>query len=185
MSALSIPIAEAHAQRYEALLRLANVIGTCSDCDTAADALVKAVREVISFDYLQLVAFENDTRDVAWHVLDSKGRRREIPLADVALEDAPIEWVYESQQVLVTTDWSAETRFSKHREFLNSLGVASTCALPLARGQRRLGAISVGSSFPDAFPEDEVRFLSLVASQISLAIDAAVNFYCAVADGMA
>jgi formate hydrogenlyase transcriptional activator len=177
MSALSVTITEEYAQRYEALLRLANVIGTCSDRETAADVLVKALREVIPFDYLQLVTFESDTGTVAWHLLYSNGRRQERPLADVAGDDTPIEWVYESQQVLVTTDWRAETRFAKHGEFLNELGIASTCALPLARGQRRLGVMSVGSSYPRAFPEDEVRFLSLVADQISLAIDAAANFY--------
>jgi formate hydrogenlyase transcriptional activator len=49
--------------------------------------------------------------------------------------------------------------------------------LPLARGERRLGALSIGSTRPHAYPEEEVRFLSLVADQIALAIDAAVNFY--------
>jgi formate hydrogenlyase transcriptional activator len=37
--------------------------------------------------------------------------------------------------------------------------------------------LSIGRSRPGAYPEDEVRFLSLVADQIALAIDAAVNFY--------
>src|SRR5258708_16388311 len=35
----------------------------------------------------------------------------------------------------------------------------------------------MGRSHPHAFPEEEQRFLSLVADQIALAIDAAVNFY--------
>jgi formate hydrogenlyase transcriptional activator len=85
--------------------------------------------------------------------------------------------VHETQQVLVTSDWREEERFRKHGEFLNQLGIASTCVLPLARGERRLGVLSIGSSRPDAYSEDEVRFLSLVADQIALAIDAAVNFY--------
>jgi formate hydrogenlyase transcriptional activator len=35
----------------------------------------------------------------------------------------------------------------------------------------------VGSSQPYAFPDDEVRFLTIAADQVALAIDAAVNFY--------
>ena len=177
MSALSVTISGEDAQRYEALLRATNAIGTCSDCDTAADVLVQALREVISFDYLQLVAFENDTRTVAWHLLYSNGTRQSVPLADVVVEGTPIEWVHESQRALVTADWNEETRFAKHGESLNELGIAATWVLPLARGQRRLGVLSIGRSRPDAYPEDEVRFLSLVADQIALAIDAAVNFY--------
>jgi len=177
MSTLSATISEEYTQRYEALLRATNAIGTCTNCDTAADTLVKTLLEVIPFDYLQLVAFETDTETVDWHVLYSNGRRHDLALADVDLEDTPIAWVHKSQQALVTADWGDELRFAKHGEFLNELGIACTCVLPLARGQRRLGVMSVGRSRPNAYPEDELRFLSLVADQIALAIDAAVNFY--------
>src|ERR1700729_424644 len=177
MSTLSVTISEANTQRYEALLRAANAIGTCSDCDTAADVLVQTLLEIVSFDYLELVAFENDTRTVAWHLLYSNGARQTSPLADVVVEGTPIEWVRDSQRALVTADWSEETRFAKHGEYLTGLGIASTCMLPLARGPRRLGVLSIGSSQPDAYPEDDVGFLSLMADQIALAIDAAVNFY--------
>ena len=98
--------------------------------------LVKTLLEVVPFDYLQLVAFENDTKTVAWHLLYSNGSKaRCSPEADVVLDDTPIAWVHESQQALVTADWSEETRFAKHGEFLNELGIASTCVLPLARGR--------------------------------------------------
>jgi formate hydrogenlyase transcriptional activator len=177
MGTLSATLSQEDTQRYEALLRATNAIGTCSDCDAAADVLVQALREVIPFDYLELVAFEQDTRTVSWHLLCSNGARQRLPLADVIVEGTPIEWVHESQRALVTADWSEETRFAKHRESLNEVGIASSCVLPLSRGQRRLGVLSVGRSLPDAYPEDEVRFLSLVADQIALAIDAAVNFY--------
>ncbi len=176
MSTLSATISEEYT-RYETLLRAANAIGTCSDCDTAADVVVQALCEVITFDYLQLITFANDARTVAWQLLYANGARQSPPSADVVLEGTPIEWVHESQQALVTADWKEETRFAKYGESLNELGIASTCVLPLARGQRRLGVLSIGRSDSDAYPEDEVRFLSLVADQIALAIDAAVNFY--------
>jgi formate hydrogenlyase transcriptional activator len=176
MGTLAATISEIHTQRYEALLRATNAIGTCSDCDAAADVLLKTLLEVVPFDYLQLVAFESDTKTVGWHLLYSNGRRHDVPKADVVLDDTPLAWVHESQQALVTTDWRAEARFAKHGEFLNELGIASTCVLPLARGERRLGALSFGSTHLHAYPEEEVRFLSLVADQIALAIDAAVNF---------
>src|SRR6202451_4201484 len=177
MVALAVSISEAYSQRYEALLRATSAIGTCNDCDSATDVLLKTLLEVVPSDYLQLVAFEGETRAVAWHLLYSNGTKRDLPLDDVILEDTPTEWVHESQQALVTTDWRAEPRFSKHGEFLNQLHIASTCALPLARGERRLGVLSVGRAQAHAYPEEEVRFLSLVADQIALAIDAAVNFY--------
>jgi hypothetical protein len=44
-------------QRHEALLRTASVIA--NDCDATKDVLVKELREVISCDYLHVVALED------------------------------------------------------------------------------------------------------------------------------
>jgi formate hydrogenlyase transcriptional activator len=177
MSASALTISEAYSQRYEVLLRATNAIGTCTDCDSATDGVLKTLLEVVPCDYLQVVAFEGETRAVAWHLLYSNGTKHDLPLADVVVDDTPLDWVHGSQQALVTTDWSTEPRFREHREFLHQHGIASTCTLPLARGERRLGVLSLGSARPHAYPDDEVRFLSLVADQVALAIDAAVNFY--------
>ncbi|HWO35329.1 MAG TPA: GAF domain-containing protein, partial [Candidatus Acidoferrum sp.] len=177
MSTLSATLSGEYTQRYEALLRAANAIGTCDDCDAAADMLIQSLREVIPFEYLQLIAFENETTTIGWHLLYSSGARQRLLSEDVVVEGTPIEWVHESRQALVTSDWNAETRFPEHAKGLSGLGIASTCVLPLVRGQRRLGVLSVGRSHLDAYSEDEVRFLALVADQIALAIDAAVNFY--------
>jgi formate hydrogenlyase transcriptional activator len=177
MSALQAIDLEPSTRRYEALLRAANAIARCDDCDTAADVLTKELREVIEFDYLQLVAFENGTNTVGWHLLNSFGQRKKTPVTDVVSEGTPIAWVYEFQQPLITSDWSRETQFPKHGQFLAELGIRSTCALPLARGRRRLGVLEIGSARPHAHSEDDLKFLSLVADQLALAVDAATNLY--------
>ncbi|HZD96180.1 MAG TPA: sigma 54-interacting transcriptional regulator, partial [Candidatus Sulfotelmatobacter sp.] len=84
---------------------------------------------------------------------------------------------HESQQPFVAYDWGQEQRFPRHREFLNQLGIISTCSLPLARGVRRLGVLSLGSMSAGAYPEEEMRFLQLVADQLALVLDAALNFH--------
>src|SRR5580700_7726336 len=98
MSTLSATISEEYTQRYEALLRATNAIGTCSDCDTAADVLIEALREVIPFDYLQLVTFESDTAAIEWHLLYSNGARQNLHSTDVIVEGTPIDWVHAAQQ---------------------------------------------------------------------------------------
>ncbi|MGC1229103.1 MAG: GAF domain-containing protein, partial [Candidatus Sulfotelmatobacter sp.] len=140
---MSPTISEEYTQRYEALLRATNAIGTCRDCDTAADMLIQALREVVSFDYLQLVTFEDQTSTVEWHLLYSNGARQNLHLTDIVVQGTPILWVHESQQPLVTADWSEETRFPEHAEFLDELSITATCVLPLRRGQRRLGVLSL------------------------------------------
>jgi formate hydrogenlyase transcriptional activator len=175
MSAVPVTLSEAYTQRYEALLRATNAIGTCSDCDTAGDQLIHALRDVVPFDYLEVVAFENETDRVDWHLLFSNGRKQE-PTEGLAA-DSPTAWVHQTQQHVVSPEWALETRFARHREFFQQCGIRSTCSLPMRRGDRRLGVLTVGNARPYAYPEDEIRFLCLVADQLSLAIDAAVNFY--------
>jgi hypothetical protein len=52
--------------RYEALLRAGRSIATCNDCENAGNELSRQLREIISFDYLQVVAFNAETDAVQW-----------------------------------------------------------------------------------------------------------------------
>jgi len=163
-------------QRYLALLQAANAIATCNDCSSASNTLIEKLHEVTPFDCLHLVAFDKDTNATCWSLLEVDGKRIEVG-TEVGFEDCPLRWVHETGEPLTIVDWSQETRFEKYRTFLAELGIASTCTLPLIRGPRRLGVLSVGRFYPNAYDAEEVRFLGIVAGQVGLAIDAAVNFY--------
>src|SRR5215472_11794114 len=168
---------ETHAQRYQALLRMAKALAVCEDCKHAGEVLVSQLGEVASFDYLHAVAYDTTTQAVAWEVLHANGQTLDVSDRYGFLREAPTDWVYQSGQVLVTDDWSSETDFPQYRDFLSRLDIVSTCSLPLARGKRRLGVLTFGSSRPGAYPENERRFLELVADQLSLVLDAAANFH--------
>jgi len=165
--------------RYEALFRVTKAIAECADSDHMADTFTRRLREVIALDYLQFVGFDPETGTPACHLLEGNGQRSHYSSLPGSLEEGPIAWVHEHQEPLVINDWFAETSFPAHREFLLELGVASTCTLPVVNGRRRVGVLSVGSSLPHAYPNDEVRFLSLVAGHVGLAIDAAVSLQSA------
>ena len=165
-------------ERYLALLRAANEIATCSDCSTASDTLVKKLREVTAFDYLHVIAFDKETNAACWALLDVNGERIDASSDNAfSLAESPFPWVHESSRPLVTLDWSRATRFQKYGLFLAGFGILSTCTLPLTRGARRLGVLSLGRHYPNAYDGEEIHFLGLVAEQIGLAIDAAVNFF--------
>jgi formate hydrogenlyase transcriptional activator len=177
MSTLSAISPETHTDRYEALLRMAKAMAVCCDCESAADALITELHRIIPFDYLHLVAFENGSQAVSWEVLHADGKTLDVSDRDGFLRDAPISRVHESQQPHVTADWGRESTYPAYKEFLEQLGIVSTCSLPLARGQRRLGVLSLGSSLPQAYSEEETRFLAMVVDQLALVLDAAVNFH--------
>ena len=69
----------------------------------------------------------------------------------------------------------AETRFPAVAEMLTNRGIRSVCAVPLTTVHGRLGGLAVGS-LEAAYSKEEVSFLSLVANQVALAVDDALNF---------
>ena len=160
--------------RYEALLRAGRSIATCNDCENAGRELSRHLREIIFFDYLQVVVFNAQTDAVEWQLLEVNGERLNVLPGD---QDTPLVCAHKRQELYLVDDWSRETQFSLYKQFLGQHGIASTCALPLNRGSRRLGVISVGSRRPHSYSDEEVDFLRMVADQVALAIDAAVNLY--------
>src|SRR5438132_4874284 len=119
-----------------------------------------------------------DSGKLGWRLFDVNGTKRQFPEAELPLNDIELTAarVHETGQPLVIGDWNNETRFPSLKEFLTRLGIVSTCALPLVRGERRLGIFEIGSRQPNAYCAEEVAFLSVAADQVALAIDAAVNF---------
>jgi formate hydrogenlyase transcriptional activator len=163
--------------RYLALLQAANAIATCSDCEMTSQTLVKKLHELTYFDFLQVLAFDKDTGQPCWSLLEASGKKLEPPPDTLPVEDSPVEWVHNSGQPLTILDWRRELRFQRYGKFLAEFNVGSTCTLPLVRGSRRLGVLTLGRFYPHGYDQAEIRFLGLVADQMGLAIDAAVNFF--------
>src|SRR5207245_93502 len=55
-------------------------------------------------------------------------------------------------------------------------GLQSVCAFPLSTAHRQLGSLVIASVYRNAYSREEVRFCSLVANQIALAMDDAINY---------
>jgi len=174
-SAYALPRIE--EERYLALLRAANAIAGCGDCDAASGMLLERLHEVTQFEFLHVVALDKDTKLPCWSLLEANRKRIDGPPAEHFLQNSPIHTAHQSGEAVTIANWAEETRFEKYGQFLSGLGIFSTCTLPLVRGSRRLGVMSFGRAHANAYDDEEMGFLGLVADQIGLAIDAAVNFY--------
>jgi formate hydrogenlyase transcriptional activator len=164
------------AGRYEALLRASKAIATCHDCQTFEERFGNELRHVVAFDYLYVIVFEESAKTVQWRFLEAAGRRVDIPAADLPVERTTSEWVHEHQQPLVIADWGRETRFPAFKRVLTALRIRSTCTVPMTTARRRLGVFGVGRMRPNAYSGEEVRFLSLVADHVALALGSALSF---------
>jgi formate hydrogenlyase transcriptional activator len=163
------------AGRIEALLQAAKAICSAGDLRHNVETFVRELHSVVNFQYLFISNCAEDANEAKW-MLEANGRRSKHTESAFPLEDCTGLWVYQKQQELVIEDWSRERRFPRMREFLGELGIVSTCTLPMLRPDRRIGVLEFGSSLPDAYGQDEIVFLSLVADQLSLVLEAGVNF---------
>ncbi|MFB3902544.1 MAG: sigma 54-interacting transcriptional regulator [Acidobacteriota bacterium] len=162
------------ADRYEALFRVSQAISAHRDPRELFSALADELREVIRFEFIGVAQYEQATSRATW-LLSQCDEAREDPPSECAPEQTLACWVYQQQRPLVIPFVEDELRFPRMTEWLRGCGIRSACALPLTTVHRRLGILALGSRHPDAYSEDEVSFLSLVANQVALAIDDALN----------
>ncbi|MGA3185720.1 MAG: sigma 54-interacting transcriptional regulator [Bryobacteraceae bacterium] len=158
--------------RYRALIRIAQAIRGHRDPKELFDLLTRELRGALPFD--GIVQFDEAANKIHWnHCGPPHSHADHAPLDP---EDTIPWWVYHNQQPLLIRDAGRETRFPAMMAMFRSYGIRSACAVPLTTAHRRLGSLVIASEIRDAYSDEDVLFFSLVADQIALATDDALNF---------
>jgi formate hydrogenlyase transcriptional activator len=162
--------------RYEALLRASTAIAAYRDSQAVVERFAKELQHFLDFDYVLITVIDEATHQISTRLFQAFGAEENIVLPDFQPDETPSGWVYDHQKPIVVSDWLGEARYPRLRDYLMQFKIRSSCVLPLTTRHRRVGAFAVGVARPNAYCEDEVRFLSLVADHIALAVDSALNF---------
>jgi formate hydrogenlyase transcriptional activator len=162
--------------RYEALIRVSQAISAHRDPEKLFPALADELRRIIHFDSIGIVQYDEAGNEVEWHLAERCKQMGGGRCPDIPQEETITWWVYQHQEALVLPCLDRETRFPRMVDLIKRCGMRSGCALPLTTVHRRLGVLWLGNAEPDAYSEEDVFFLSLVADQIALATDDALNF---------
>jgi formate hydrogenlyase transcriptional activator len=162
---------QALASRYESLIRLAEAIRSHQDQKDLFQFLADELLNVVPFD--AMAQFDHAGNRVNWHF--SEAYCTAIgQVSDIPNEETVAWWVHQTQQPLVIQVADEEVRFHRTIEALRKKGLRSLCAFPLSTVHQRLGSLVFASEIAGAYSPEEVRFLSLVAGQIALAMDDAL-----------
>src|SRR6202166_48957 len=161
-------------ERYEALLRVSQTLISIRSSEELFRLLAHELRAVVNFYVMGVGIYDEKAHQMRTTSYGEPGVPLQAP--KFAPEETFSWWVYQHQQPLIIASLEAETRFPAVAEMLKNRGVRSVCALPLTTVHRRLGGLAVGSLEADAYSTEEVSFLSLVANQVALAVDDALNF---------
>src|ERR1700738_5361123 len=161
-------------KRYEALLRVSQNLISIRSSEELFSILARELRAVVDFYVMGVGIYDEKAHEMKTTSYGEPGVPLQAP--KFAPEETFSWWVYQHQQPLIIPSLDAETRFPAVAEMLKNRGVRSVCALPLTTVHRRLGGLAVGSTEADAYSKEEVSFLSIVANQVALAVDDALNF---------
>ena len=173
--ALPTALESSHATRYEALFRVSEAISSYRDPTELFHALAGELSKVVHFDGLGVVQYDEAGNRTKWHLAE-RCRCPEASSAEVPPEEAMILWVHQNQESIVISSVDDEIRFPPAMDQLRKCGIQSGCVLPLATAHRRLGCLIIVSEQTNAYSDEEVSFLSLVANQVAVAMDDALNF---------
>jgi formate hydrogenlyase transcriptional activator len=162
---------EALASRYEALIRLAEVIRSKPEEEDLFETLVSELHQVVPFDGISQL--DPGANRVRWQFLEPYKENLEAMRAVSAIprDESASWWVYRNQQPIMIRVGDGGTRFPRSVSWLAKIGLRSLYALPLSTAHRQLGSLTFTSHLDDAYSTEDQRFLSLVADKIALAMD--------------
>ena len=160
-------------QRYQALLLISEALSTCHGPGELSRILAEQLRELISFNYLDVLIFKENSNEVQWHVVGEG----QSAYPNVPIEEAAGWHVYHTQEPLFIADWSTDVRFPGLRQLLEKRGlrIDSVIRVPLTTARRRLGTLGISSQSRNAYRSEDVSFLQLLLGGVALAMDDEFN----------
>jgi len=166
-------------KQYRALLEVGEAIVSQRDLPALFRDLATRLHCVVRFDYLGLNLHDRATDTLRLQLLEppdpSIPPGLPLPEADAAT------WVWRNRQPVILSSLAEAEQWQDYHRWAQRHGMNSLCVLPLTTARHRLGAICFAYNEPDAYASDEVDFLRLVASQVAVAVDNAVNYELALA----
>src|SRR6201993_643238 len=167
------PITEVQrdCHRYEAVMRISEVIAACREPDELARTLADEISKFLRFDHLYFVVLEANSSQIeclAW----GKGP---LPVSDLPMEDTPTWHAMASNEPQHTADWDIEERYPRFRPWAKKLGLGSSVRVPLTTPHRRLGVFGIIRDTVNPFNEEEISFLHLIGRVVAFALDDGLN----------
>jgi formate hydrogenlyase transcriptional activator len=149
-------------------LELRELIGVISDC----------LREVIHCDAFWMSLIDPESGQLRVYALDPKFNKDALAYDGklVPLEDTLAEKAIKSLQTLLFTRADLESSPSPVVQRIAAQGIRSSCLAPLISRGRAIGVISMASLRENAFAQEDADLLTLVAGQIAIAVENALNF---------
>jgi PAS domain S-box-containing protein len=165
------------AQRYEALLRLSEVLSQCRELEDLTTILAEELREFLAFLQFYIVLYNENSDEVERAVV---GREKNIiaTTAGVPDQELPSWHAYNTQEPFLIHDLDTDARVpAQLRKGVAAQGleVGPLVFVPLTTPHRRLGALGMSGPIATVYTSEDVSFLQLIGRVVALKISDSFN----------
>jgi len=173
----SRPLAPAETNDlYLTLLEVSQAIAEHKSLTELFADLSRRLHAILPFTYLSVLLYDAEHNVMRLHTLHADGLAGLQPGMEFSMDESPSAEVWRTQQPLVIEDTAREFRFGRPMRMLLDNNVKSFCSLPLSTARRRLGTFNLGSPYPSMYRLDDLSVPKLVASQVAVAVENALNY---------
>jgi formate hydrogenlyase transcriptional activator len=169
-------LTESETREYRTLLEVSRAIASHTNLADLFHALVERVHPLVDFGFLAVSLFDPDRNAMRVLVLESVLDSPVKAGMEFSMEESIAAVVWRTQQPLIISDTECETRFNTAIKLIRAHGVRSSCLVPLTTPRRRLGALHFGANRPGAYGEEDLEILQLLAKQVTVAVENALNY---------
>ncbi len=176
MNRESVHPCETLAERYQALLEVAQAISAQRDLDRLFYDLAHRLPRVVQVNFVDLSLHDPVKNVMRLHTIQANVPADLIGGHEVTIEDCPSGLVWQGQQSLLVPNLSEERRWPKVIGAMREDGTQSFCFVPLTTARGRLGAMGFLSLQKEAYGDADLEFFQQVAKQVAIAVENALAF---------
>ncbi len=167
---------ETLAERYQALLEVAQAISTHRELDELFRDLAQRLPRVVHVNFVALSLHDPERNTMRLHTIQANVPADLVGGHEGPVEESPAGLVWQTQQPIFVPDLAEERRWPKVTGHMQEDGTKSFCFIPLTTAVRRLGAMGFLSLQKAAYGKTDLEFLQQVGKQVAVAVDNVLNF---------
>jgi formate hydrogenlyase transcriptional activator len=166
-------LTSAQLSRYDALLRVANALGSHRTLSELFHVLAEHLHALVPFDYLALLLHDQPHDEMKLVLIEPADLEPPFTSKPVA-EQGPATAVWETQQgAVIPVPRAGE--LPPALAFLRDEGRTMTCWLPMTTAHRRVGVLAFGSRSPVPYTGDVLAFMEQIAGIVAVAVENGIN----------
>ena len=146
-----------------AIYEFSKRISSAANLEQALDSILAIVADLVDYDELFIYAIDRDHGIAAVKAARFRGRQHKIPQEEALDGNSVTSWAIKEHKALISPDISHDPRFGDFS--VGGRSVRSLMSIPLIVQDDVVGVLSIHSYSPNQYSEDDVRVLSIIASQ--------------------